>query len=268
MRIGNGEIAMDQLGFLVMLLPAALMAVFGWLIRFRRIYGLISGYNTMSQEKRRNVDIERLGALFGNCLFIMAGIMAAGALLLKLGQGLVGFIVLALLAPVIIYLVVAGQRISGSTRTASGNARTTGALKRPGSKALVALIAVSALVLIGFVAFLIFRLVEPATVSFDGNVLSMTGLYSQQVAVGDMSQVALLDTLPTVLRRTNGSALGDQLAGHFTLEGVGPAMLYLNKGQPPFISIETAKGRIYLNAATPQDSRTLYERIQAAKAKK
>jgi hypothetical protein len=77
---------MDITLLLIVLIPGLLLLVLGYLIRFRKMYFLISGYNTMSAEKKKNVDTAGLGTLMGNSLFVMSGLMFVGMTLMVLHQ--------------------------------------------------------------------------------------------------------------------------------------------------------------------------------------
>ena len=68
---------MNALDMLIGLVPGALLLLLGYLIRYRRMYFLISGYNTMPAGKRKNVDTEGLDRLMGRSLFAMGGLVTA-----------------------------------------------------------------------------------------------------------------------------------------------------------------------------------------------
>lgn len=50
----------------ILYIMAGIFFIVGIGIRYFRWYFLIAGYNTMSEEKKKNVDIEALGKLMGN----------------------------------------------------------------------------------------------------------------------------------------------------------------------------------------------------------
>lgn len=58
---------------LVLFFPAFLLLMTGVLIKYLKWYWLIADYNTVSKEKKRNVDVAGLGHFLGNGLFTMAG---------------------------------------------------------------------------------------------------------------------------------------------------------------------------------------------------
>lgn len=246
---------MDWIALSVVLLTAILLIGAGYLIRFRKAYGLIAGYNTMSADKKRNVDTEKLGILMGNTCFVMGGMILAGGLLLFFRQGAAGMVVLALLVPTLLYLIISAQKYDGNNRQASGKMKT-------GSRIMVGVIVSVFLLIIGFVAFALYQGAKPAAMVYENQSLTISGLYGQSVPAADIKNITLLETLPVIQRRTNGSAVGNQLRGHFQLQDVGQAVLYLDQSKPPFIFFETPAGKIYLNMATPDQTRQLFDAIR------
>ena len=53
---------------------ALIIYIFGWLIKYKKVTWLISGFNTASKEKQEKYDKEKLCKIFGNFLFILASI--------------------------------------------------------------------------------------------------------------------------------------------------------------------------------------------------
>jgi len=66
---------------MIYFLPAALLLIIAWLIKYKKITWLISGYNTASKDAKQAYDIEKLTRYVGNFLFILAGIFLAMALI-------------------------------------------------------------------------------------------------------------------------------------------------------------------------------------------
>ena len=68
------------------LLPAALLFIIGWLVKYKKITWLISGYNTSNKEKKETYDIDKLTRLFGNFLFLLAVIFVIMATTIIIGD--------------------------------------------------------------------------------------------------------------------------------------------------------------------------------------
>jgi fatty acid desaturase len=69
---------------MIYLIPAVVLLFIGWLVKYKKITWLISGYNTLSKEKKEQYDIEKLTRLIGNYILILAAIfisMAAAAVI-------------------------------------------------------------------------------------------------------------------------------------------------------------------------------------------
>jgi hypothetical protein len=244
----------------LVILPSLILFGLGYLIRFRKAYGLISGYNTMSPEKKQNVDVARLGKLVGNFCFAMGVVLLAGLLLLVFDFTAAGFGVLALLVPLIVYLLVTAQKYDSNNRQADGRAKT-------GAKIMVGVVVAIILLVASLTGYLLYRGSQPPDIRIDSGNLAISGLYGQRIARTDIEDIQLLDTLPHIEMRTNGSAVGDQLVGHFRLTNVGAAVLYVNRSKPPFIYLQTANQKIYFNLATPDLTREFFNLLLADRSK-
>ncbi|NRD19039.1 DUF3784 domain-containing protein [Winogradskyella eckloniae] len=64
-----------------MIFTSILFIVLGALIKYGKMYFLIAGYNTMSEEKKANYDIEGIATVFRNAMFGMAALMLIGVAL-------------------------------------------------------------------------------------------------------------------------------------------------------------------------------------------
>ena len=62
---------------------AILFIALGILIKYRKMYFLIAGYNTMSKEEKEKYDIEGIARVFKNVMFGMAFIIIVGFLVSK-----------------------------------------------------------------------------------------------------------------------------------------------------------------------------------------
>jgi len=67
-----------------MILVAFIFITIGILVKYAKMYFLISGYNTMSAEKKATYDIESLANLFKNVFFTMALLIILGYFISKL----------------------------------------------------------------------------------------------------------------------------------------------------------------------------------------
>ncbi|MFT5848512.1 MAG: hypothetical protein ACI902_002587 [Psychroserpens sp.] len=57
---------------------AVIFIILGILIKYGKLYVLIAGYNTMSKEEQKKVDIQGIASVFRNGMFGMAALMLLG----------------------------------------------------------------------------------------------------------------------------------------------------------------------------------------------
>ena len=114
------------------------------------------------------------------------------------------------------------------------------------------------------VATLIYLGLRPPVVSVLPDLLTVrSGLHGDEIAMADINQVTIEESLPRVLRRTNGFALGATLRGRFDLEDVGDARLFIRRDAPPFVKV-LARGRVlYVGFRDQRRTRQLYDELTA-----
>ena len=61
---------------MIFLVPAVLLFIIGWFVKYKKTTWLISGYNTASKEKKEAYDVDKLTQLVGNFIFVIAIIFA------------------------------------------------------------------------------------------------------------------------------------------------------------------------------------------------
>lgn len=59
---------------MVLFIPVLILAIVGWLIKYKKVTWLISGYNTASKQGKEQYDIEKLCKHVGNFIFVLATI--------------------------------------------------------------------------------------------------------------------------------------------------------------------------------------------------
>ena len=105
---------------LILLVVGLLFALLGVLIRHFKWYSLISGYNTMSGERKKQVDIEALGNFMGNCLFLIARLQFLGAYLLYINIPEASQIIPLAVVALIIYMLFNAQKYDSGALNPDG----------------------------------------------------------------------------------------------------------------------------------------------------
>ena len=98
----------------ILILIGALLILLAILIKHARMYNLISGYSSMPSEKRMKFDIDGFSTLLRNCLVLIGLFIIVGHLFFKwIGWETASALVVFITIPVLIYLLVLGQRYNG-----------------------------------------------------------------------------------------------------------------------------------------------------------
>ena len=85
--------------------------------------------------------------------------------------------------------------------------------------------------------------------------IKIYGLYGNNIAIADIEELSLKDTIPTINKRVNGIMLTTgKRKGYFNLDGKN-ARLYLYNDESPFIYIKTPKDQYYINLITKNKDR-------------
>lgn len=86
-------------------------------------------------------------------------------------------------------------------------------------------------------------------------------MYGEAYTWQSIENVSLKEELPTIEVRTNGSALGSKLKGHFRTKELGSVKLLVNTKNPPFIYIETDDGVTIFNMNDRDETQEIFREI-------
>ena len=236
-------------------LGGVLFIALGLAVHVGKWYFLIAGYNTMPKEKKAHVNTEGLGRLIGIYSYANGGILIVMGIFHALGllnMILIPAIVFFLTSTVLV--LVKAQKYDGNLFDEEGKIRT-GAGKQfrlPGIITAVSVI---------FVAILLVFSMQPTKVTLYEGGLQIHGMYGDTYPWESIESAELKETLPTIELRTNGSALGPYLKGHFRTSELGSVKLFVNRRNPNFIYLETAKRFIIFNMNGRDETQKLFEEI-------
>lgn len=121
------------------------------------------------------------------------------------------------------------------------------------------------LALIILVAIVIFIASRESTVTYNSDSIKFGGAYGTTIAMDSIQSVQLRESLPTIHRRTNGIGIFGIRKGYFTLAEYDRARLLVHSETGPYIVIKTEAEVVIVNFKDPEQTRTEYQRIAAAK---
>lgn len=235
-----------------------LCIVSGVLVRYFKCYWLIAGYNTMSKEKRKNVDTESLGRLMGNYMFMIGGTFIIGGALISTSFKTIGTILI--IAPIFIltpYVMIKSQKYDKNSLKPDGSMKKSTKLIIGFTIVFISIIFIFMFVFIGYGTR------EPK-VTVENEKVKIGGMYASTIRTDDIVEVVLLDSIPQVLRKDNGFDFGDILRGYFNLESVGKGRLYINNGKPPYVFLRLKKSFVIINYNNSEKTQELYNIIMTS----
>lgn len=242
--------------YIVFIIMAVIFLLIGISINHFKWYFLISGYNTMTKEEQSRVDIEKAGKLVGNfgytMFFIQLSAAAAGYFKYEFLAFMVSFISI-IFGTVIV--IIRSTKYDGNDLNADGTVKKE-------KKILIGAISVFFTIVVIGVCSLMYASNKPSDIIIGENYIEIKGMYKTNINFDDMKEVTLEETIPKVLRKTNGSNLGSILKGNFKLEDIGHAKLFINKDKPPFIIIKLEQDYVIINRGSRQDTENLFKDIK------
>lgn len=235
-------------------LMSGLFIALGLAVHVFKWYFLIAGYNTMSKEKKEKVDTKSLGRLMGfyayanGLVFLIMGLLQAANIKIGMTPWLVFFGVST------VYLLVKAQKYDGNIFDERGK------LRKGAGKQLAVPLGITAVTLI-LVAVLMFFSLQATKVSFLEEGLQVHGMYGDVYAWDSITEIKLIETLPHIEMRTNGSALGSKLKGHFRTTEYGSVKLFVNTKVPPFVYLQSNDEIIIFNLVDAGRTKETYTEI-------
>lgn len=234
---------------------AAIFIVTGVAIHVFKMYFLIAGFNTMSKAKKEKVDQEGLGQLMGyysysnGLVFLIIGILNALDINITITPGLI-FLTIST-----VYLLIKSQKFDRNIFDKDGK------MRKEEKKNLVASLSIIGVVLV-FVILLMTFSSQATKLTFSDEGFKIHGMYGETYSSEAIDEVKLIEKLPTIKMRTNGSALGSNLKGHFQTTELGSVKLFVNKKKAPFILLKINNKIIIFNLSDATKTKEAYDKIK------
>lgn len=228
----------------------------GLAVHVFKMYFLISGYNTMREEKKANVDTEKLGRLMGVYCYANGGVLILTGMFNALGIEFGLSPSLIFLAVSTVYLLIKAQKYDHNIYDENGK------LKKGAWKQLALPLGATAAILIFVATLMLFLSKETKVILLDGG-FEIQGIYGDIYSWDSIEEVKLIEELPNIEMRTNGSAVGARLKGHFRTTEFGQVKLFVDAKKEPFICIKTSREIIIFNTDDSERTESLFKEIMA-----
>lgn len=232
-----------------------LISIFiGLAVHVFKWYFLISGYNTMSKEKKKNVDTEGLGRLLGIYSYLIGALLIITGIVYELGYTGIVTPVIILVVILAVLMIVKSQKFDGNLYDEDGKFR------KGAGKQLVPTMIITGITLI-FVAVIMFFSSQSTEITILEDGIQIHGMYGDTYEWEEIETIVLQEALPTIERRTNGSALGPNLKGHFKTKEHGSVKLFVHKETPPFIYLKTKDKLIIFNMKEANETEAIFKQM-------
>ncbi|GAB6108075.1 DUF3784 domain-containing protein [Fusibacter bizertensis] len=232
-----------------------ILIAFGLSLHVFKMYFLIKSYRKMSVERKANVDIEGMARFIGIVSYFDGALLLLVALLSALSIYISTFAIVVIIGISIIFMLIFSLRYDGYYFDENGK------LKKGALKSMI-LPVTSGGIIIVVVAIVLLWTMQPLGVIVGDEALQIKGMYGGTYAYDQMKQLTYMNEIPKITMRTNGSALGSHLKGHFNVEELGSVTLFVDTNEHGFIYFEYDGKKIIFNQPV-EELKSTYEELSS-----
>ena len=250
----------------------AFLIVMGWLCY--RFPNIINPYGGMTPERKALVDIVGLKrSLFISWAVTGVLLIVTAVLSYKkiFDEDTSGYVMMGLLLVTLIPTFIAMKKYNGFGRDKSGDGLGNNRfslfrlnLFRLGGGAGSKLFWVLMGLTVVFVVTIFALSSHPQNITVGEKTVKISGMYGCEIPIADIVSVELLEEMPPISMRTNGSATGSRLKGHFLLKSGENCMIFIRR-QAPYIELRSTGNLFYFNADSKEETDHLYQEIKTRK---
>lgn len=228
-----------------------LLTGIGFLVTENNASYLLSGYNTMSEEEKKQFDIKSYIPFFRKFhIFLGTSLTSIGLVLFYFVDTDTSGLFMGIY-PILAYtyfIWISNKKYSHSTSTKQRILLYT---------VIVALIALVIVILYGFK-----ETMKENELKITTTKIEITGSYGVTIQKEAIFKVTLVKEIPAIAHKTNGFALETIYKGYFRTQTGEKVKLLLNSNQKPILLIETKDHeKIYYSAKT-KSNQFLYQMLK------
>lgn len=247
----------------IILATGLMLIVMAWLCYQNP--NLINPYGGLPQERKDLVDIEGLKRVIAIVLGVTGFLLVVTAalnLLKVIDEDVSGVLLMVLVFAMMVPLFVAIGKYNGFGRDRSGQIKNPSvASKEPRvRRAFWVAMIFGGVVMVVATVCLVSGMRSPQ-ITVGEEVVKISGMYGREIPVSDIVSVELIDELPPIAMRTNGSDTGKQAKGHFRFSNGDHCMLFIHK-EAPYIQLRTTSDLYYLNLSDKDKTVELFETLK------
>ena len=226
---------------------SVLLFAIGFMVTEKNAKYILSGYNTMSEDDRKQVDIKAYISHFRNFhIFLGISLLVVGIILTYFVSKNAGGIFLGIY-PILAYIYF----------IATGSKFFRGQSKKRNK--------IGVWILVGTLIFVVGLLEYGFTenrITFDSEHIEFKGSYGEIIPKSDIQTIELVDELPKIAMKTNGFALGTINKGYFRTKSGEKVKLILNSENKPIILLTKTDGKKIYYSAKDRSNKEIMDEIR------
>jgi hypothetical protein len=226
-----------------------LFIVIGFIVTENNAKYLLAGYNTMSNEERKKVDIKTYIGYFKKFhLFLGASFFLIGMLLIYSGyENETSIFIVAY--PLLAYIYF----IATSTKYFNAKKNKIGAL----------LLGIGLI----FIVVMFIRDFKETKLILNSNSIEFQGDYGEIVPFEKIKSIQLVNEKPKIVQRTNGFSAGTIKKGFYKTDTGEKVKLIINAENKAYILITKSDGNKIYYSSKEESNEKLFEKIKSISAK-
>ena len=211
---------------------------------------LLAGYNTMTEQQRKDFNIGGFIRVFRLTFFIGGfGMLVVWYALSYAGYAnYANIMVIFLPLVIVVFVVVAGQRFY-RVRNNKGN-----------RKKMILVYGILGACAVFLISLLYFGM-KDNKLDVSGDSIIISGMYGEKIPVTSVTKVEITDKLPSLAARTNGFAFNKHLKGYFRTKKGGTVKLFVDAGMHKYLKISSPLMDYYWNSGS-ENMNNIYNEIK------
>ncbi|NVK33009.1 MAG: DUF3784 domain-containing protein [Rhodobacteraceae bacterium] len=218
----------------------------GFILTVNNAKYLLSGYNTMNDEQRKNVNIHDYVRFFRKFHILL------GTSLVIIGSGLQQFTpvfagIFITTYPILAYVYFLWKSSSFYT----GSTKSTNKI--------------AIFIMLGTLIFVIGMLtygLQESELIIDDRQIEIEGKYGEIIKFERIDSIRLVNALPVISMKTNGFGLGTIRKGHFRTKSKEQVKLIINSEQKPLLLLTKSDGKKIFYSAKSKTNQELYAELK------